>query len=174
MLHPRNPPSPESQIPCYKSKLKWGWVFLERTRILSGIQFTTHFIDLFVVETKRSSVVLYTWSWRGKPAASARAELRNMFPISKCRGDRDLGLCTTSLLAFGEPQRNGKIRFFLRQNTFSPRILPSRCGSPNASHVTEVKLCSSAGRRIAASRSFTKLPTRIVSFPQQKFRWNAL
>ena len=25
--------------------LKWGWVFLERTRILSGIQLTTHFID---------------------------------------------------------------------------------------------------------------------------------
>jgi len=29
------------------------WVFLERTQILSGIQFTTHFIELFVVETKR-------------------------------------------------------------------------------------------------------------------------
>jgi len=33
--------------------LRWGWVFLERTRILSGIQFTTHFIEIFVVETKR-------------------------------------------------------------------------------------------------------------------------
>ena len=33
--------------------LRWSWVFLERTRILSGIQFTTYFIDLFVVETKR-------------------------------------------------------------------------------------------------------------------------
>ena len=41
-----------------------------------------------------------------------------MFPISKCRGDQDLGLCTTSVLAFEEPQRNGKIRFFLRRNTF--------------------------------------------------------
>jgi len=29
--------------------LRWGWVFLERTQILSGIQFTTHFIDFFVV-----------------------------------------------------------------------------------------------------------------------------
>jgi len=49
-----------------------------------------------------------------------------MFLISKCRGDRDLGLCTTSVLAFGEPQRNGKIRFFLRRNTcfFAHR---SRC-----------------------------------------------
>ena len=29
------------------------WVFLERTRILSVIQFTTYFIDFFVVEKKR-------------------------------------------------------------------------------------------------------------------------
>ena len=35
-----------------------GWVILERTWILSGIQFTTHFIEIVVVETKRSSVVL--------------------------------------------------------------------------------------------------------------------
>jgi len=33
--------------------LRWGWVFLERTRILSGIQFTTYFIEIFVVEMKR-------------------------------------------------------------------------------------------------------------------------
>ena len=32
-------------------RLRWGWVFLERTRIFSGIQFTTYFIELFVVET---------------------------------------------------------------------------------------------------------------------------
>jgi len=37
---------------CTLFMLRWGWVFLERTRILSGIQFTTHFIDFFVVETK--------------------------------------------------------------------------------------------------------------------------
>ena len=41
-----------------------------------------------------------------------------MFLISKCREDLNLGLCTTSGLAFGELQRNGKIRFFLRRNTF--------------------------------------------------------
>ena len=33
--------------------LRWGWVFLERTRILNGIQFTTHFIEFLVVGTKR-------------------------------------------------------------------------------------------------------------------------
>ena len=33
-----------------------------------------------------------------------------MFLISKCRGDLDLGLCTTSGLALEEPKRNGKFR----------------------------------------------------------------
>jgi len=33
--------------------LRWGWVFLERTQVLSGIQFTTHFIEFLVVETKQ-------------------------------------------------------------------------------------------------------------------------
>ena len=33
--------------------LRWDWVFVERTQILSGIQFTTHFIESFNVQTKR-------------------------------------------------------------------------------------------------------------------------
>jgi len=43
----------------YRSKfsratgVRWGWVFLERTRILSEIQFTTHFIEIFVMQTKQ-------------------------------------------------------------------------------------------------------------------------
>jgi len=61
-----------------------------------------------------------------KAAESKRRALGNYFPewiccmflISKCRRGWDPGLCTTSVLAFGEPQRNGKIRFFLRHNTF--------------------------------------------------------
>jgi len=32
--------------------LRWGWVFLEQARILSGIQFTIHFIEFIVVETE--------------------------------------------------------------------------------------------------------------------------
>jgi len=99
--------------------LRWGWVFLERTRILSGIQFTTHFIESFVVETKRfvgSTVnVILTRQTCGqrssRDAESKRRALGNyfsericyMFPISNCRGDRDLGLCPTSGLAFGKP-----------------------------------------------------------------------
>jgi len=87
-----------------KIDLWWGWVFLERTRILSGIQFTTHFIDFFVVETKRfvgSTVnVILTRQTCGqrssKVAESKRQALGNnfsericyMFLISKCRGER--------------------------------------------------------------------------------------
>ena len=33
--------------------LRWGWVFLEQARILSEIQFTIHFIEFIVVETKQ-------------------------------------------------------------------------------------------------------------------------
>jgi len=34
-------------------KLSWGFEFLDRTRILSGIQFKKHLIDFIVVETKK-------------------------------------------------------------------------------------------------------------------------
>jgi len=83
--------------------LRWGWVFLERTWILSGIQFTTHFIEILVVETKRFvgsfvHVILMrqTCGQRSSRAAeSKRRALGNyfsericyMFLISKCRGD---------------------------------------------------------------------------------------
>jgi len=56
-----------------------------------------------------------------------------MFLISKCRGDLDLGLCTISELALEEPKRNGKIRFFLRRNTFFSSEFPLRFGSSSAS-----------------------------------------
>ena len=41
-----------------------------------------------------------------------------MFPISKCRGDWDLRLYTTSGLAFGELQRSGDFR---EKNVFRPQ-----------------------------------------------------
>jgi len=113
--------------------LRWAWVFLERTRILSGIQFTMHFIEIFVEEPKRfvgsfENVILtrQTCGQRSSRAAESNCQaLGNyfsericyMFLISKCRGDRDLGLCTTSVLAFGDLQRNCTIQFFLRRNT---------------------------------------------------------
>jgi len=93
-----------------------------------------HFIDFFVVETKRfvGSFVHVILTRQTCGQRSSRAvenkrrvlenyspeRIRYMFHVSKCRGDCDVGLYTTSELAFGEPQRNGKIRFFLRRNTF--------------------------------------------------------
>jgi hypothetical protein len=82
-------------------KLRWGWVFLERTQILIGIQFTTHFIKKFVVETKRFvgsfvNVILtrQTCGQRSSRAAeSKRRALGNnsericyMLQLSKCKG----------------------------------------------------------------------------------------
>ena len=108
------------------NSLTWGWVVLQWTRILSGIQFTTRFIECFVVETKRSvgsfvNVILMRQicgQRSSRTAESKRQALGNyffermcyMFLMSKCRGDRDLGLCIFSILAKGEALRNGDFR----------------------------------------------------------------
>jgi len=71
-----------------RENLRWGWVFLERTRILSGIQFTTHFIEIFVVETKRfvgsTLNVIMTRQTCGQRSSRAmeskRRALGNYFP----------------------------------------------------------------------------------------------
>jgi len=89
-----------------------------------------------------------------KAAESKRRALENylserifyMFLVSKCRGDSDLGLCTTSGLACGEPQRNDKIIFFLCRNTFFPQKSPLHLGSPNASPEVVHRPRSYAGR----------------------------
>jgi len=59
-----------------------------------------------------------------------------MFLISKCRGDQDLGMYTTSVLAFRELMHSGDLRgknMFRRRTN---RILSLDCGSSNTS--TEV------------------------------------
>jgi len=116
----------------------WGWVFLERTQTLSGIQFTTHFIECFVVETKRfvgsSGNVILTRQTCGQRSSRAAESKRRaleiyfsericyVFPMSKCRGDRYLGLCTFFVLARSEPLRNGNFRkktcFARRKNQY--------------------------------------------------------
>jgi len=129
--------------------LRWGRVFVERMRILIGIQFTTHLIEIFVVETKRfvgSSVhVILTRQICGqhssRAAGSKRRALENYFPEricymflkSKCRGDWDLGLCTFWVFAFGEPLCNGKFQFFLRAKHVFSRRSSLRSGSVFAS-----------------------------------------
>jgi len=96
------------------------------------------------VPTVLGALAVWRLSTKKKTSSANAERQKNYFPerisymflISKCRGDQDLGLCTTSVLAKREPQRNGKIRFFLCRNTFFFRKSPLRSGSPNAS--TEV------------------------------------
>ena len=117
---------------------RWGWVFLYQRgfSVESSLQ---RISSIFLLWKRNDSSVVFvhviltrqTCGQRSnRVAESKRRALGNyffericyMFPISKCRGDWDLGLCTTSALAFGEPQRNGKIRFFLRRNTFFSEV----------------------------------------------------
>ena len=137
------------RVTLWSWSLRWSWVFFERTWILSGIQFTTHFIEFFVVETHRFvgsfvNVILSRQTCGQRSSKTAESKRRApgnyffericyMFLEAKCRGDWDLSLCTTSGLVFGEPRRNGKIRFFLRRNTFFSGKSPLRRGSPNTS-----------------------------------------
>jgi len=102
-------------------------VFLKRTRILSGIQFTTYFIEFVVVETMTkqfvgSNVNLILTPWRhtygqrsSMSAGSKRRVLAFYFSIRiwymfwglKRKGESDQGLYTTSgsdsLLRFNPP-----------------------------------------------------------------------
>jgi len=85
-------------------------------QILSGIQFTRHSIEFKLWKRKNSIVLIHTWSWRSKHAASAQTCLREanaerwnfFFSVQNCsicswylyvRGESDLGPCTTSVLA---------------------------------------------------------------------------
>jgi len=50
-----------------------------------------------------------------------------------CMCVRDLGLCITSVFAFGEPMRSGNFPKTKCVSTRKNQILPLRCGSPNES-----------------------------------------
>ena len=113
-----------------KTRLRWGWVFLEQTRILIGIQFTRPFVDSVFVETKRFvgsnvNVILTLQTCGQRSCMSAGSKRRalehyfyericHMFRVSKWNGDWDLGMCTFRVLAKSELLRNARFRFFLR------------------------------------------------------------
>ena len=103
--------------------VRWGWVFLARTRILSRFQFAGHFIEFVLLETNQlvgsnPNVILtrQTYGQRSRKAAGSKhrrlafycsIRICYMFPLSKCRGESDLGLCTNSGLAKTMPVRVG-------------------------------------------------------------------
>jgi len=126
------------------STLRWGWVFLKRTRILCGIQFTKHLIEFVLVETKwfvssnvnvipmrqtcgqRSS--MSAWSKRQALVFYFRLRICYRLLISKRREESDLGLCTPSVLAKRMPPRVGKFLQILQPNLFFIRKSASRSG----------------------------------------------
>ena len=171
-----------------------GFCLNERAYSL-GIRSTKHVIELVFVETNEWSVVIQTWSWRGKPAALEQGcgkqtpsasilfflRIWHVFLISKCREESDLGLCMNSILAKRMPLRSADIRF---KNVFGRRIRRKsvlRSGILFASHAQKSargvcfpQPCSSDGRRFAASRSRLNYYRISGSFQQERIRWNAL
>ena len=111
-----------------------GW--FERTFVFSGIQFTKHLIESFLVETievvRSNSNVILTRQNCGQRSSrivesKCRAVLVFYFPvriwllfsISMCRGESDLGLCMTSVLAKRMRPHSADFRF---KNVFGRRI----------------------------------------------------
>jgi len=84
---------------------RWGWVFLEQMWILSWIQFTTHSIEIVVVETKQfvgsfENAILTQQTCGQRSNRVAESKCRSLgndfsewicyvFLMSKCRGDWD-------------------------------------------------------------------------------------
>ena len=111
--------------------MKWGWVFLKRTRIFTGIQFTRHCIEFIVVKTNKmvrsNSNVILTRQTCGKRSSMVAGSKRRVlafhfsvrilyvFLMSKCRGVSDLGLCTFLVITKRMQLRSGDFRF---KNTF--------------------------------------------------------
>jgi len=125
-------------------KLRWGWVFLKQTRILSRLQFTRYFIEFVFLETERfvssNPNVILTQQTCGQRSSRAAGSKRRaltfyfsiricyVFLMSECIGESDLGLCTSSVFAKRIPLRGGDFRL---KNVFGRKFcwkLPMHCG----------------------------------------------
>jgi len=119
-----------------KLSLTWrhGWVLFERTCVFAGIEFTKHFTELVLVETIQFFGSIWNVTLRrqtcghhsSRVVGSKSRALAFYFPvriwyvfsISKYKGQSDLGLCMTSVLAKRMWLRCASIRQILRPNTF--------------------------------------------------------
>jgi len=111
---------------------RWGWVFFENTQILIRFQFTRHFIESNVVETKQfvgSNVNVFlirqtcdkcssvaTGSKCRALAFYVYIRICYIFLISKCKGESDLGLCTILILANRMPAARWRISKTAKHN----------------------------------------------------------
>jgi len=108
-----------------------------RTCVFAGIQFTKHFIEFLLVEMNQlfgsdSNVILTRQTCghltsrvagvkRQALALYSPVRLWYVFLISKCRGESDLDLCMTLVLAKRKQLRSSDFRRILRPNTFLNR-----------------------------------------------------
>jgi len=138
---------------AYANVYWWGWVFFERTRILSEIQFTTYFIEIFAMETKRLvgsfvNVILtrQTCNQRSSRAAECKrwalgndfsVRICYMFLISKFK-HRDLGLPTSSFPSSQICSAMAKSDFSCVETLFFPGFC--HCAADLATQVP--KLCT--------------------------------
>jgi len=122
---------------CMYMYVRQGWILFVRTCVSAGLQFTKHFIEFVLVETNQlfgsdSKVILtrQTCSHRSSRVAGVKRQaLALYFPvriwyvflISKYRGESDLDLCMTSVLAKRKQLHSSDFRRILRPNTFLNR-----------------------------------------------------
>jgi len=81
---------------------------------------------------------------------------------SKCRGDRDLGLCTTSGLAFGEPMRNGdsqKTKMFRRRKNWTLQYVTAVC---NKRYGVGARACPQGSDEDDSFCVFSKKPINFI------------
>jgi len=151
---------------CY-IYLWWAWVLLERLQILSRIQFTRHFIEIVVVETKRFVIgkvnMILTRQPCGKrssmSAGSKRRALANFIfranllcvPNIKSNADWDLGL----------PLRNAKLHFFAMPNSNRCAMLNSNFSAGETSFFSR-KFSLRTGSHFASTHKCTDLDLSLV------------
>jgi len=129
-------------------KVVLGLVWLKRTCVFSGIQFTEHFIDFFV-ETNQlfgsnSNVILTRQTCGQRSGMAAESKRRGlafyfpvlicyMLPLSKWRGEWESNLCMTSGLAKRMPLRSGE--FWRMKSALRSHIL---FASPEVMHTPKL------------------------------------
>jgi len=98
--------------------IRRGWVFLERTRILSRIQFTTHVIEFVVVETKRlvgstinSEDHFSAGRGRQTPSASILFSHTNLAYVVRIKMERRVR--SRSVHKFGTCKQNAAVQYRL-------------------------------------------------------------
>jgi len=129
--------------------------------VFSGFQFTRHFIEFVVVETKQTvssnSNVILTRQTCGQGSGMAAGgkhralafyfpvRICYMFLVSKCRGGSNLGFCMISVVEKKMLLRSADFQF---KNVFGRRIpsrrnLPLRSGLASTKHMHRPKSDSS-------------------------------